>query len=230
MNRFGVLLQSMLLQVQKWVLPRRIAIIWIFCFLELLLLAGWATVVWFAATDYGAVSDLIYVLGSKFGVLSLICYIVTLLPGILNRLRWLPLLTMPLSTLLMAFRRHFGILMFITAFIHMSFTTTLPQLVLYDFDPSRITLQAHQVVAMIAWWLLLPLWLTSNDISMRFMGKWWKRLQSLTYIALVCIFVHVALLLEGWAVILGVVLILEIASRVKPSASIPVSQGEGLPH
>lgn len=225
MNRLVSLIQSILLQVQKWVLPRKASIIWLFCVLEVLLIAGWATIFGYATKDYSAVSDLVFFLGSKFGVISLICYILTLMPGILNRLRWFPLLTLPISTLLMAFRRHFGILMFITAFIHMSFTTTLPQLVLYDFDASRITLQTHQVVGMLSWWILLPLWLTSNDISVKLLGTWWKRLQSLTYVALAGIFVHVALLLEGWAIVLGLVLILEVISRVKPSAGTLAPQG-----
>jgi sulfoxide reductase heme-binding subunit YedZ len=115
----------------------------------------------------------------------------------------------------MPFRKHLGILMFISAWLHLNFTTTLPQLVANGFDASKIELMLFQWMGEIAWWLLLPLWLTSNDTSVKYMGKWWKRVHRLTYVALFFIFFHVALQQESWMFVIGTVAILEVASWIK---------------
>lgn len=207
-------IQKILLTVQKFVLPRRLHILQLFLLAESLLMLMWAGIFWYAGNNYGAVSGLVYFLGSKLGVISLLCYILTLTPGILKRLNWLPQITQTIITLLTLFRRHFGILMFLTAFVHMSFTTTLPQLVAYNFDFSRITFLSYQFVGLIGWILLFPLWLTSNDMAVRRLGPWWKRLQNMTYLALFFIFAHVALQGESLSILLLFVGIMEVVSRI----------------
>jgi sulfoxide reductase heme-binding subunit YedZ len=205
-------IQSVLRAVQKFVLPRRKQFIWLFVLAESGLLGLWLVCFAIARTNFEAVSELIFSLGSKLGTFSLICYLITLVPGIVTRLQWLPLITQPVGSMLMIFRRHFGILMFISAFVHMSFTTTLPQLVFNNFEISQITLQTYHVMGILGWWILFPLWLTSNDVSVKKLGVWWKRVHMLTYTALFFIFLHVALQLESWAVVLAGVMVLEIIS------------------
>lgn len=205
-------IQSILREVQKFVLPRRKQFIWLFVLAECGLLILWLTCFMIARSNFAVISDLIYSLGSKLGTFSLICYLITLVPGILARLHWLPEITQPVGSMLMVFRRHFGILMFISAFVHMSFTTTLPQLVFNNFEISQITLQTYHIVGIVGWWILFPLWLTSNDVSVKKLGLWWKRVHLLTYAALFFIFLHVALQLESWAVVLAGVMVVEIIS------------------
>jgi len=44
------------------------------------------------------------------------------------------------------------------------------------------------------------------------LGKWWKRLHRLTYLAMFGIFGHVALQTSKWAVVIGVFVLLEAIS------------------
>ena len=69
-------------------------------------------------------------LGKLLGVLSLVLFCVTLLPGIFTRLQVWKTVTSPVATLIAPFRRNLGILMFISAFVHMSLSSTLPYVAL----------------------------------------------------------------------------------------------------
>jgi len=73
-----------------------------------------------------------------------------------------------LAVLIMPFRRHLGVLMFLCVFIHFSLTTQLPVLVSGVIPP----LNAPKLFGFGAMLLLFPLWLTSNDTSQRFSGKY----------------------------------------------------------
>jgi len=109
--------------------------------------------------------------GRKLGTISFVFYMLTLLPSMVRRLKFPRLL--PVMSILLPFRRQFGVLMFLTAFAHQGFTTILPNLVFIDFEYSKLALQlsAHHIAGFVAWWLLFPLWLTSNDASVKYLGK-----------------------------------------------------------
>lgn len=209
------LLQSLLLSVQKFVLPKRMLIIRLLNTLSILVVVGCFTAFGIAQNDFSLIAPLVYQSGGLLGVTALILYILTLLPGIITRLKWWVPVTMPISSILTPFRRQLGILMFVVAYTHMAFATTLPQLVMFEFDPSKIILETYEWMGSVAFWVLFPLWLTSNDLSQRFMGKWWKRLHRLTYVSLFFIFLHVALQLEGWSVVIAGVALLEIVSWMR---------------
>jgi methionine sulfoxide reductase heme-binding subunit len=146
-----------------------------------------------------------YNLGLNFGQLALISYLITLIPGILTRLKIQPLI----GVLITPFRRHFGITMFLSAWAHLSLTTTFPLL----SQGLPLVLMLPQIVGLIGWWLLFPLWLTSNDWSQKKLGPKWKMLHKLTYIALFFIFFHVALMIKTrWAILAGIVLVAEVLS------------------
>ena len=144
----------------------------------------------------------------------------------------MPGLTLPISTLITPFRRHIGILMFITAFVHMSFSSNLPYLAgqlaqlqpvqaltisqkltyLMSVFPPRY--QLYEIMGLIAWLLLMPVWLISNDKSMQAMGKWWKRMQRLTYISIWFIFLHVAFQAKNIAPLIFLVAVAEVYSWI----------------
>lgn len=147
----------------------------------------------------------LYEVGTKFGIVSLVLYLVTLVPGILSRLKVLPLL----GVLLQTYRRHFGISMFLSAYLHMSFTTTLPALATNRLP---VIVGTPAIWGFIAFVLLLPLWLTSNDVSQKRLGKKWKMLHRLTYAALFFIFLHQVFFNYIWIIPLGIAIILEIIS------------------
>ncbi|MBP9820157.1 ferric reductase-like transmembrane domain-containing protein [Candidatus Woesebacteria bacterium] len=126
--------------------------------------------------------------GNKFGVLALILYGFTLLPGILKRLQILPVT----QVTLMLFRRQFGILMFLTVLIHSGYSLLFPLLSTSTLSINLFT--TREVLGTIAEIVLFPLFITSNDRSVRVLGKWWNRVHKLTYVALLFIFGHVVLL------------------------------------
>ncbi len=147
---------------------------------------------------------MIYDIGTKMGVIGLLTYFATLTPGILQRFRFQPLV----AAMIMPFRRHMGILMFLCVVVHMNFTTTLP----FVLGGAGLVLTSPKVFGVVAWLLLLPLWLTSNDPSQKYLGKKWKLLHRLTYLVLLLVFFHVALFLKNWAIPTFGMLILEASS------------------
>lgn len=191
-------MQQLLLTLQKWLVPRQKWLKLAFWVAELLVIAIWALgVVAFVFLPYQEPANLqlhlaLYEWGARFGVLALGCYILTLLPGIISRLRWQPVL----GAMLMPYRRHAGILMFLFVFAHMSFTTSLPGVL----GGLGLTINTPKLFGLLAMMVLFPLWLTSNDPSQRYLGKKWKFLHRLTYIALLMIFMHLAFFRKRWAI------------------------------
>jgi DMSO/TMAO reductase YedYZ heme-binding membrane subunit len=149
----------------------------------------------------------LYEVGTKLGIVSLVCYLITLVPGILTRLKLFPIL----GVLLQTYRRHFGILMFLAAFIHMSFTTTMPA---FATNRTPVIIGTPAVWGFLALLTLLPLWLTSNDYSQKKLGKKWKVLHRLTYIALFLIFLHQVFFEKLWVIPLGIFVLLEAVSWI----------------
>lgn len=207
-------LRIFLLNLQKNIVTRRGLITRIFQVIEVLSVLGFIYVYYQAIQGFNQIALFMYETGLKMGVTAVILYTLTLIPGIITRLQWWPQYTQPISGMLLPFRRHLGILMFLIVYIHMNFTTSIPLLIASDFDVSKIQLLFFQQMGYFAWLLLFPLWLTSNDLSQKWLGKWWKRLHRLTYIALFLIFMHLALIQTNWMYLIGVVGILEIASWI----------------
>lgn len=203
--------------LQKLLLSRQRLINTGLFILEIILLLAWILALYTGLNNPKQVF-VVLELGGKLGTFSMILFVVTLFPGIIMRLKVIPKITLPIATLITPFRRHLGILMFITAFVHMSFSSTLPYLALQLISTGKVVLpppfRLFEQIGLIGWMLLLPVWLTSNDFSMKKLGKWWKRLQRLTYLALWLIFIHVALQKESLALILVLVGLLEIYSWV----------------
>jgi len=206
-----------LLFLQKLLLSRQRLINTGLFILEIILLLAWILALYTGLNNPKQVF-VVLELGGKLGTFSMILFVVTLLPGIIMRLKVIPKITLPIATLITPFRRHLGILMFITAFVHMSFSSTLPYIALQLISTGKVVLpppfRLFEQIGLIGWMLLLPVWLTSNDFSMKKLGKWWKRLQRLTYLALWLIFAHVAMQSQPVAVLLLVVGLLEMYSWV----------------
>ena len=142
-----------------------------------------------------------------FGKTALTLYILTLVPGITGRLG----IRHKLLSLLMIFRRHIGILMYLFALLHFSFLFLIPQLIIGNklFD----SLLLFEFMGLSAIMLLLFLFLTSNDFSQFRLKDWWYLLHKLTYIAMFFIFLHVALQrISIWTILMGVIIFLQISS------------------
>ncbi|PIY80872.1 MAG: hypothetical protein COY80_00445 [Candidatus Pacebacteria bacterium CG_4_10_14_0_8_um_filter_42_14] len=202
--------------VQKYVLQHRAQFTLLFAMAEWFIFALVVLAVLVYKSGNGPSLILLDEVGKKFGTLGFLLYVSTLAPSLIRRLK-IPLLQ-PIGVVLMVFRRHLGILMFLSIYLHQFFTTTLIALVIAKFNFSQFApnLLSHHIVGYVALGILFPLWLTSNDFSVKRMGKWWKVLHRFTYLAMFFIMVHVALVGEPlYAITLGMIAILEIIVRFR---------------
>jgi DMSO/TMAO reductase YedYZ heme-binding membrane subunit len=143
----------------------------------------------------------------KAGTISALLYFSTLVPGMMKRFNVLPLV----RTTWMLFRRQFGVLMFLTAIFHESTMATFPMVIgSGKIDLSLFT--KHEVYGLVALCALFPMWLTSNELSVRKLGKWWNWLHRLTYIALCFIYLHVATVSEKLKWLFVTVMVIEVLS------------------
>lgn len=152
---------------------------------------------------------LIYPLAGNFGTVSLLLFAVSLVPGILQRLKILPLF----SASIVLFRRQIGIMMYFMALLHSMFISTIPAIMSNSFGLD--SLPKNGLTGVVTLLILFPVWLTSNDFSQKKLGKFWKILQRLTYIAMFTIFIHVALVEFSAAAIIIILLFFESISWFK---------------
>jgi len=124
-----------------------------------------------------------YLIGLYFGRVSLVLYLLTLVPGICRRLR----LKHPLTILLTVYRRQVGIAMYTLAILHV-----LP------FFQFSLKIPTYRLFGILGFLMLLPLFLTSNTYAVRKLKQTWKKIHQLTYPALGVIFLHTALI--RWSV------------------------------
>jgi sulfoxide reductase heme-binding subunit YedZ len=202
LNQFG----AFVMPLHAWFVVRKKTIERVLFAFEISIVAMWFVALFLLSTAFDAWLVPLYEVGSKLGVVALCFYLLTLVPGITQRLQ----VALPIGVLLNTFRRHFGVTMFLTAMLHMSLTTTLPSLVKGGL-PVLMTPTWFGFFAILT---LFPLWLTSNDVSQRFLGKRWKTVHRLTYLALLLIFIHVTLMLSTWSLIAGGILLLEVLSWI----------------
>ena len=121
---------------------------------------------------------------------------------------------------LIRFRRALGLLVFFYVFLHL-----LVWLVLDVQIPAQIwadiVKRPYITIGMLGFVLLLPLAVTSNNLSIRKLGpKRWRQLHKLTYAAGVLGAVHFVMLAKGFQIeplaYLGIILLLLLA-RVRPT-------------
>lgn len=164
-----------------------------------------------------------YPLGQKLGTTALALYLITLVPGIMKRFVFLPLT----RSLIVQWRRSFGVTMFLTALAHQVLVRSA--VVLVSNPEQFFRLRSPELYGALGLIFLFPLWLTSNDVALNGLGsKRWKLLHRLTYFALMAIFVHVAYQSPKQAFFAGIFIALELASWVyfwlqPPKKAAPVS-------
>ena len=148
-----------------------------------------------------------YSLGVNSGQAGLICYIITLIPGMMGRYG----VRNKFLSLLNIFRRYIGILMYLFALTHFLLVRAIFFISTGIFIPPVL----FEIFGSLALSLLFFLFITSNDFSVTKLGKWWNRLHKLTYPAMGFIFLHVAMQrVSIWSVAMGVIIVLEVGSVV----------------
>lgn len=143
-------------------------------------------------------------LAKNFGQAALLLLGLVVLPGILGRFR----LEIKVTRVITLFRRQLGILVFLLAFCHSILIRFLPTMKIFPLLP-------FEIMGLVALLLLFVLFLTSNNLSMKYLGRFWKKLHRIIYVILWLVVLHVGL--QGsrkWALIIFGVALIEVASLI----------------
>jgi DMSO/TMAO reductase YedYZ heme-binding membrane subunit len=185
--------------------PNRSKIIHGFQFLYLI----WILFVLFAAWQIfseGEYLSLIMQASILAGQSALVLLIIVTTPGILGRFG----LKHPLITIGIMFRRHLGISTFLLAMLHALTVHFLPRLA---YNSSIFSFTRFGLFGLAALTCLTLLASTSNDWSVKVLGKNWKRLHRLVYVIFWLMFLHVALQRStNYMILIGGAGVLEIVS------------------
>lgn len=156
-----------------------------------------ALIAWFLffllSTQLSSVQFWVWI-GKKVGTVALITFWIVLIPGMMKRFQitgWL----LPVRTVLMLYRRQIGVTVYVLATTHYWWSRMLP---LLSVGADIFTFRTFEIMGVTAITLLTPLFLTSNDWSLKHLGKWWNRIHSLVYIVIWILFLHVALQDLSW--------------------------------
>jgi DMSO/TMAO reductase YedYZ heme-binding membrane subunit len=104
-----------------------------------------------------------------------------------------------LQLFLMKYRRYLGIIMFNFSFIHFMWMRGFSMI--QNGIPPMVPI--YQIFGTIALLLLIPLVLTSNNYSVKKLGKFWKKLHYLVYPVMFLLVFHTALQGQDYALIYG---------------------------
>lgn len=191
------------LQIQQFAAVRRKQIIRLFQIGESIFAVLYVVMV-ITAWLRPEIQPTLFRIGPKFGEVGAILLAITLIPGIIGRLH---IFLLPRATLMM-FRRHLGITTYLLVLAHSTMTYWLPSFT-YGFAPLRV----FQLFGILASASALPLFLTSNDYSVRVMKQWWHRVHKLAYLMLIFALFHTLLIeVGGTSLLLAGVGMLEIVS------------------
>lgn len=113
------------------------------------------------------------------GDISIIFLWISSIPGILKRFRVKGLLA-KIEVVLMYCRRRLGVLMFMFALLHFAWFGLYSSLQEGMF-PNFFDLPLKGKMGYIAIALTVPLYLTSNNFSVKFFGKLWQKIHNLVY-------------------------------------------------
>src|SRR3990167_3833867 len=112
------------------------------------------------------------------------------IPGILKRFRATGFLQ-NVQIVLMRSRRRIGDLMFTSAVMHYFWNRFFIYIKFGFPAPDKVPL--FESLGFIGLFILVPLFLTSNNFSVRFLKVWWTRIHRLVYLAMWFVAFHVAL-------------------------------------
>lgn len=152
--------------------------------------------------------DVFYEIGKKSGELAICAFILTTIPGMARRFG----ISHKLIAILMTFRRYIGIACFMFVLDHLSAVWIFPSLAAGGL---LLPEGGFELFGLIAAILLFLLFITSNDVSTKYLGDWWGRIHSLTYITMWIITLHVMFQSRfSWALLIGATGVAELASFV----------------
>lgn len=144
-----------------------------------------------------------------FGEAALILLGIVLLPGILGRFS----IEIKVTRIITTYRRQLGILTFLLALTHYIFVRLLGYVT--GVFPFKLPFPLFEIMGMSALFIMSLLFLTSNNTSIKKLGKWWKRLHRLIYIIVWLVVLHTGLQrISIWTLLIGVFAVLETVSLI----------------
>lgn len=198
--------QTYIDQLFRFFITKKQSIIFVFKLWFFVLTAILCIVVYIAYSENNYL-PLAYFIGQNAGKLALLFYCITIVPGAFKRFG----IKNKIIAILTIYRRYFGITMYLFLLMHYWVLNGVLVILKGVFiNPTLI--QTYGLFALI---LLTPLFLTSNDFSLKTLGIWWYRLHKLTYVILFLIFFHVALQrISLWSILAGVAVFMELSSYI----------------
>ena len=152
---------------------------------------------------------LLYRIGLLSGQTASMVFIITIIPGIMQRFN----LNWEIRSLLVLFRRYLGIAVYVLGFLHFSYIRLFP--IIANHIKVNLLLTTFEVFGLISLFLLTFLFFTSNDYSTRWLGPWWKRIHRMIYVVAWLLFLHTALQrVSVYSIALGIAAIFELLSLV----------------
>jgi methionine sulfoxide reductase heme-binding subunit len=148
-----------------------------------------------------------YRLGSKAADLAVLFLIATSFPGIARRMH----VSHKLIMLLMLFRRQLGISTFFFALTHVCLITIFPEI---HAHAPLIAPDPQNLAGWATFLLLIPLFVTSNNFSIKKMGIWWHRLHLIMYGVLFILVFHTFFSEESWFFLIGMIAVVELGSLI----------------
>lgn len=132
---------------------------------------------------------------------------IVLLPGILGRFG----VQIKVTRVITFYRRQLGITTFLLAFSHGMLVRVIRRLAAGEFPLAARPL--FELFGTLALSLLFFLFITSNDVSVKRLGPWWKRLHRLVYVIVWLVLFHTILQrVSVWSMMIGVIAVLELVS------------------
>ncbi len=152
---------------------------------------------------------LFYALGKKSGQAAITLLGIVVIPGILGRFG----IEIKVTRIITLFRRQLGITVFLLALTHYS----LVRLLLWFSGALtfKLPLSALESMGTFAFYIFFLMFFTSNNFSVKRLGRWWKRLHRFVYVALWLLVLHTGLQrISIWSVGIFTVATLEVASLI----------------
>ncbi len=150
-----------------------------------------------------------YEIGKNFGRAAILLLGFVVLPGILGRFG----IEIRITRIITIFRRQLGILVFILSFSHYHLVRGLGRLT--GLSPISLPWPTFEYFGFLAFILLLFMFLTSNNWSVKKLGRLWKKLHRIVYVVLWLLVLHTGLQqISVWSVYIFAFAALEISSLV----------------
>ncbi|MEA5553910.1 ferric reductase-like transmembrane domain-containing protein [Anabaena cylindrica UHCC 0172] len=142
-------------------------------------------------------------LANLLGFISLLSYILTLLPSSIRAV-FPQIKKAKITIYLLKYRRRLGIITFLFALVHAILIVNKRNLDLFDIQTYKISLEGTLTLIIFA---LLAF--TSNDWSIKKMKNNWRKLHKLTYIAMFLLLWHIQEKMSGqWNILTPIELML----------------------